>query len=184
MRFRLVLPVLLIVIATFAQQPPAGGQPSGAAKPPLSPRGQAEFTFADGKKIVVDYGRPYIRNRKIMGGLVPYGQVWRTGANAATSFVTDTDLVFGGARVPAGKYTLYSLPGEQTWSIIINKQTGQWGTVYNESQDLVRVNAKPTPLQAPVDQFTISFEKRGATAGLMKFEWENTSVPVEFSEAK
>lgn len=155
----------------------------GGSKQPLSPRGQATFTFEDGKKITVDYGRPYIRNRKIMGGLVPYDKIWRTGANAATSFETDADLNIGGTNVPAGKYTLYTLPSENDWKLIINKQTGQWGTEYNQGQDLARIDMKTQKLEAPVDQFTISFDKRGPNAGVMKLEWENTSASVEFSEA-
>jgi len=178
----LLVMTLLILLVTFL----AAAQTEAPAqhKQPLSPRGQAEFTFADGKKIVVDYGRPYIRGRKIMGGLVPYGQVWRTGANEATSFITDADLDFAGTKVPAGKYTMYAIPGESSWTIIINKQTGQWGTKYDQSQDLVRFKAKPVQLPQPLDQFTISFDKRGPTSGVMKLEWENTSVPVEFSEAR
>ena len=83
-----------------------------------------------------------MRGRKIFGGLVPYDQVWRTGANAATSLKTDVDLTIGGANVPAGSYTLYTLPGMNSWKLIINKQTGQWGTEYSEGQDLARVDMK------------------------------------------
>jgi hypothetical protein len=153
-------------------------------KPPASPRGQASVSFADGKTVTVDYGRPYAKGRKIMGGLVPYGQVWRTGANEATSFVTDTPINISGTNVPAGKYTMYTLPGENEWKLIINKQTGQWGTEYNEPQDLARIIAKPTKLPQPVEQFTISFDKKGGNAAIMKLEWENTSVPLEITEAK
>src|ERR1700749_2167960 len=97
-------------------------------KPPASPPGQATLTFADGKTVTIDYSRPSMRNRKIFGGLVPYDQVWRTGANAATSLKTDVDLTIGGTAVPKGSYTVYSLPGMNSWQLIINKQTGQWGT--------------------------------------------------------
>ena len=167
--------ILLVVAATFA---------AAQNRQPASPRGQAQFTFGDGKQITADYGRPYMRGRKIMGGLLPYGQIWRTGANAATGFVTTADLNLAGARVPAGKYTLYTIPGEESWTVIINKQTGQWGLTYNQAQDLARVQIKPVRLAQPVEQFTISFQQRGPTAGVMKLEWENTSVPIEFSEAK
>src|SRR6266496_1319473 len=108
MRIATIVVAICLTATLTTAQTQAPAQP----KPPLSPRGQAEFTFADGKKIVVDYGRPYMRGRKIMGGLVPYGQVWRTGANAATSFITEADLDVGGKKVPAGKYTLYTIPGE------------------------------------------------------------------------
>src|SRR5271165_2225045 len=99
-------------------------------KQPLSPPAQATLTFADGKTVTVDYSRPSMRNRKIFGGLVPYDQVWRTGANAATSLKTDVDLNIGGTKVPAGSYTVYTIPGMSSWQLIINKQTGQWGTKY------------------------------------------------------
>lgn len=188
MRRFLFLTLLIALAAALAAAQANSPMPSpprqGAAHPIASPRGQASFAFADGKKITVDYGRPYIRGRKIMGGLVPYGKVWRTGANAATSFVTEADIVLAGARIPAGNYTLYSIPGEPSWTIIINQQTGQWGTKYDESQDLVRVQAKPTHLEQPVDQFTISFQGQGPSAGVMMLEWENTSVAVPFSQAK
>ena len=161
-----VLGVLLLPFAVLVAQDnartPAMGTPEAGQRQPLSPRGQTEFAFVDGKKIVVDYGRPYMRGRKIMGGLVPYGQWWRTGANAATSFETQTNLQIGDARVPAGKYTLYTIPGEPSWTIIFNKQTGQWGTQYDQSQDLARISVKAARLQQPVDQFTISFQPRGA----------------------
>lgn len=180
-----LLIALAAALAVAQENPPTPSPaPPAGARPVMSPPGQASFALADGKKITVDYSRPYIRNRKIMGDLVPYGKVWRTGANAATSFTADADLVLAGARIPAGKYTLYTIPGEQSWIVIINKQTGQWGTKYEASQDLVRVQAKPARLAQPVDQFTISFEGQGANAGVMKLEWENTSVAVPFNEAK
>lgn len=153
-------------------------------KPPASPPGTATHTFADGKKITVQYSRPFAKGRKIMGGLVPFGQVWRTGANSATSFVTDTDLVVGGTNVPAGKYTIYTLPGEMAWKLIINKETGQWGTKYDQGQDLARIDMVATKLNSPVEQFTISFEKSGGDTAKLKLEWENTSATVDMKEKK
>jgi hypothetical protein len=180
---------LMLVIASLAiaqsNNGTAATTQSGQAgtKQLLSPRGQSECAFANGKTIKVDYGRPYIRNRKIMGGLVPYGKVWRTGANEATSFETQSPLTVNGTTVPAGKYTLYTLPSEGAWKLIINKQTGQWGTVYNQAQDLARIDMKMQHLDAPVDQFTISFENPSPTSCLMKLEWENTSASVDLQEA-
>jgi hypothetical protein len=169
----MLLALSMLAGSVLAQQP----QPKYT-----SPRGQAEFTLKDGKKVLVDYSRPSMHERKIMGGLVPYGKVWRTGANAATTFETQADLEIAGKQVPAGKYTLYTIPNEDSWTVIINKQTGQWGTVYKEDQDLARVNVKPVKLDQAVDQFTIAFQPDGDSAGVMKLEWENTSVPVEFKE--
>jgi hypothetical protein len=177
---------VIVAAQTGGNTPPApqaGEHQMAGAKQPASPRGQATFTFDDGKKITVDYGRPYMRNRKIMGGLVPYDKVWRTGANEATSFVTEAPLNLGGTTVPAGKYTMYTIPSENGWKLIVNKQTGQWGTEYNQAQDLARIDMKTEKLDKPVDQFTISFDKRGPNAGVMKLEWENTSATVDFSEA-
>jgi hypothetical protein len=170
--------VLLVgaVIAVAQQQP--------ATKPLPSPRRWAEFTFGDGKKVAVDYGAPSVRGRKIMGELVPYGKVWRTGANEATSFSTEADLVMGGTNIPAGKYTLYTLPSQDGWKLIINKQTGQWGTVYNASQDLARVDLKKETLAKPVEQFNISFQKLAPDQGVMKLQWETTGLSIEFSEKK
>jgi hypothetical protein len=173
------------VVPFFALLLSAGMLFAQAEKKPLpSPRGQTSVSFADGKKVTVDYGRPYMRGRKIMGELVPYGKVWRTGANEATSFVTEAPITISGTAVPAGSYTMYTLPGENEWRIIINKQTGQWGTVYNESQDFARIIAKPAKLPSTVDQFTMTLDRRGSNAAVMKIEWENTSVDVDIAEAK
>src|SRR5947207_10019570 len=102
----------------------AGAQQDKSKRP--SPPGTAEVTLK-GKKITIDYSRPFMKGRKIMGELVPYGKVWRTGANEATTLTTEADVNIGGANVPAGTYTLYTLPSEGTWKLIINKQTGQSG---------------------------------------------------------
>jgi hypothetical protein len=145
-----------------------------------SPPGTAEVTL-NGKKVTIDYSRPSMKGRKIMGELVPYGQVWRTGANEATTLNTETDLNIGGTHVPAGKYTLYTLPSENTWKLIINKQTGQWGTEYHPEQDLARVDMQKSQTQQPVEQFTISFDKKSENSADLVMEWENTrlTVPVK-----
>jgi Protein of unknown function (DUF2911) len=143
------------------------------------PQGSPHETVSgavDGAKVSIEYGRPYTRGRKIVGGLVPYGRVWRTGADQSTTLTTDGPLVIGGAAVPAGKVSLYTLPSPQGWKLIINKQTGQWGTEYNEAQDLARVDLTARTLTAPVDQFTIKIE-----GGQLKLAWELTelSVPIK-----
>jgi hypothetical protein len=146
-----------------------------------SPPANAQFTFSDGKKITINYSRPSAKGRKIYGGLVPYGEVWRTGANEATTFVTEKDINVGGTKVPAGAYTLYSLPSESDWKLIISKQTGQWGTEYDQGQDRARINMKGEALSAPVEQFTISFEPARGNATVLRLDWENTraSVPIK-----
>lgn len=122
-----------------------------------------------------------MKGRKIMGGLVPYGKVWRTGANEATTLTTEADLNIGGTDVPAGKYTLYTLPSEESWKLIINKQTGQWGTVYDQGKDLARVDLKKSSLNQPVEQLTISFKKTNDSTADLVIQWETTelSVPVK-----
>ena len=132
-----------------------------------------------GKKITIDYGRPYLKGRKVGQELAPYGKVWRTGADEATALNTELDLNIGGVKVPAGKYTLYTLPAEGTWKLIINKQTGQWGTKYDESQDLARVDMKKSALPQPMEQFTISFDKKNENTANLNLDWENTRVSVE-----
>jgi hypothetical protein len=155
-----------------------------AKKPPLSPPGTAEFSFDDGKKVTIQYSRPSMRGRKIMGGLVPYGEVWRTGANAATSLVTTADLDIGGTNVPAGSYTVYTLPSAEGWKLIINKQTGQWGTDYDQSKDLARIDMAKTELKQPLEQFTIHFEPAKGSATKMLLDWETTSASVDIKQAK
>jgi hypothetical protein len=161
---------------------PAADAPQAAGQnaPPLSPRDTAEATVGS-DRVYVDYGRPAMRGRPIMGALVPYGQVWRTGANAATTLVTPRDLRIGGTMVPAGTYTLYTLPGESAWQLIVNKQTGQWGTEYDQAQDLARIPMQVARTPAPVEQFTIALEPGGGNVVNLALMWENTraSVPME-----
>lgn len=150
---------------------------AGARQGRPSPAGTADVTLK-GQTISIHYSRPSMRGRKIMGGLVPFGEVWRTGANEATELSTPLDLTIGGANVPAGKYTLYTLVGERDWKLIVNKQTGQWGTEYHPEQDLVRVDMHTGKTPAPVEQFTISWSKTGADAANLVLEWENTRASV------
>jgi hypothetical protein len=152
------------------------------AQQPASPRKSAEIML-NGKKISVDYSAPSMKGRKIMGQLVPFGQVWRTGANKATHFTTDADLMIGAVAVPKGTYTLYTLPGETGWKLIINKQTGQWGTQYDEKQDLARIDMKVETSKAPIELFSISLAQSGK-GGTLKLEWENTIASVAFTEKK
>ena len=132
----------------------------------------------NGKKVTIHYNSPYMRGRKIMGGLVPYGHVWRTGANPATSFTTETDLKLGNDTVPAGSYTLYTQPSESTWTLIINKQTGQWGTVYDGSKDLVHVPMKKATLAYPQEKMSISFANTQGSTTELHIRWETTDVSV------
>lgn len=144
----------------------------------LSPR---DSVVADvgGAHLAVDYGRPFKRGRVVFGNVVPWGEVWRTGANAATGFTTSRAVQIGGTTVPAGKYTLWSLPTQQGWSLIVNKQTGQWGTEYDAAQDLARIDMQTRRLAAPVEAFTIKLD-REAQGGVLRLQWDDTEafVPV------
>jgi hypothetical protein len=164
--------VMLIAVMGMAQQ-----TPEDKSKRP-SPPATADVTLKN-KKITIDYSRPSLKGRKVGQELAPYGKVWRTGANEATALNTEIDLNIGGVKVPAGKYTLYTLPSEGTWKLIINKQTGQWGTKYDESQDLARVDMKKTALPQSVEQLTISFDKKNENTADLNLDWENTRVSVE-----
>jgi len=152
-------------------------------QPLLSPRDSVEISFS-GKRISVNYGRPSMRGRKIMGGLVPFDKWWRTGANEATAFVTQADLAFGAKKIPRGSYTMYTMPSAGEWKLILNKQTGQWGTVYNPELDLVRIPLKKKMLKSPVEKFTITLEKNGTNSGTLRLEWENTDLSVTFHVVK
>jgi hypothetical protein len=122
-----------------------------------------------------------MRGRKIVGGLVPYDQVWRTGANEATHFTTEADLVIGGVAVPKGTYTLFTLPSQSGWKLIVNKRTGQWGIPYTyEKEELARIDMKVEALPSAVEQFTISLDKDGAD-GVLKLEWEKTRASVKLT---
>ena len=149
-------------------------------KPLPSPPAQTEVTLG-GKAITVHYNSPRMRGRKIMGELVPYGKVWRTGANPATSFVTDGDLMIGDLHVPAGKYTLYTLPAAPgtPWQLIINKQTGQWGTEYNQGQDLGRTPMQHSTLPSPQENMSISFEHTTKNSTELHVRWETTDEWVK-----
>jgi hypothetical protein len=148
----------------------------------LSPRDTAHLQAA-GQHVYIDYGRPSARGRKIMGELVPFGRVWRTGANAATTLVTDVDLQIGEARVPRGTYTLYTIPSQGGWTLIVNRQTGQWGTQYEATRDLVRIPMHVSTLPQAVEQFTIELEPGRNGQSTLAMEWERTRAYVPFRVA-
>jgi hypothetical protein len=149
-----------------------------------SPAAQAQCQFSDGKTITVDYSSPRVKGRKIFGDLVPYGQVWRTGANEATTFVTTANTKAGSLMIPAGNYTLFTVPNQDKWTLIINKKTGEWGIPYKyESDELGRVDMKASQTSSAVENFTISFDQMGSSCN-MNISWENTKASVSFAEAK
>jgi hypothetical protein len=146
---------------------------------PMSPRDTVQATIA-GARLMVDYGRPHVRGRKIFGGIVPFGEVWRTGANAATQFSTDRSLVFGHDTLAAGTYTLWTFPTASSVSLVFNRQTGQWGTEHDPSQDVLKVPMERLTTPSPVEVFTIRIEQAGGNEGLLVFEWEGIRWEARF----
>ena len=149
-----------------------------------SPPAQAQCKLSSGKTITVDYSSPRAKGRQVFGGIVPYGEVWRTGANEATTFVTNANLSAEGTSIPAGNYTLYSVPAQDKWTLIISKVTGQWGIPYKDeykSQELARIPMQVSKTAGPVENFTINFDQSGGGCTL-QVSWENTQASVKFSE--
>jgi Protein of unknown function (DUF2911) len=184
MRKFALIAVSLFAIATLASaQMNMSDDKSKRPSPPAS----AACKFSDGKTIKIDYSSPRAKGRKIFGeasekALVPYGQIWRTGANDATTFVTDTNLNVGGKAVPAGSYTIFTVPKADAWSLAISKKTGEWGTDYpGEKEDLVRVPMTVSKTSAPVENFTIAFDQDGSKCTL-RMEWENTRASVDITK--
>jgi len=178
---RIALLTFLAFVLTaccFAQM--GGGDKSKRPSPPAS----ASCDLGSGKAVKTDYSSPRMKGRKIYGGLVPYGEVWRTGANEATTFVTSGDIMVGmagGRSVPAGSYTIFTIPNAGKWILIINKKTGEWGTPYKyESDELARVDMKVSKLPAPVENFTIAYDKTN-TGCRLRMDWETTRATVEIT---
>jgi len=148
------------------------GQQDKSKRP--SPPAQATLDLGGGKSITVDYSSPRLKGRQVGGEVAPFGQVWRTGANEATTFVNTADVVVGGTTVPAGNYTLFTIPNNDKWILILSKKTGEWGTDYpGPSSDLARVDMKASTLPSPVENFTISF-----AGGSMNLDWGTTRASV------
>lgn len=167
-------------------------RPLGQLSPPDSVR-----ATVGGAAIAIDYSRPSMRNRQIFGSMIPWGQVWRTGANAATRFTTSADLMVGGQAIPAGTYTLWTIPTAAGWKLIFNKQTkapcatpaacndphraNLWGTDYSADSDFVRIDMQAAALDAPVEKFVITVEPQ-AEGGVMAFAWEKTRAWVSLAK--
>lgn len=164
------------------QQQAKPAQPAQAQAPMqrVSPHEEVSATIG-GERVTIQYGRPSMKGRKIFGGLVPYDKVWRTGADEATKLTTTADLTIGGLAVPAGSYSLYTLPTEQGWKLIVNKVADQWGTRYDQAQDLGRVDLQVAKSAKPVEQLTIELVPQGSKGGLMRISWENTVASVPFT---
>ncbi|PYV58912.1 MAG: hypothetical protein DMG91_02485 [Acidobacteria bacterium] len=181
MQKKLWMVLTLLVLTLMISVSPLAAQDK--AKRP-SPPAQAQCKFSDGKTVTVDYSSPRVKGRKIFGGLVPYNEVWRAGANEATTFVTNTNLNVGGKDVPAGSYTIFAVPSPDKWTLVVSKKTGEWGVPYpGEGDDFTRTDMTASKTSAPVENFTIAFDQSGSKC-TMRMEWENTRASVEVSEKK
>jgi hypothetical protein len=149
-----------------------------AKKPAPSPRDSVSGTV-HGANIKISYGSPSVRERKIFGGLVPYGQIWRTGANPMTTFETSKDIKVKGKTLPAGKYSLFTVPGETEWKVIFNSVTGQWGIKRDGSanddpaKDVLTVTVKAKKAKKFNEKLIFKINRKG-----FALLWENTKVPV------
>ncbi|MDA9555758.1 DUF2911 domain-containing protein [Pelobium sp.] len=130
-------------------------------------------------KVMISYSRPNVKGRKIFGSLEPFGQVWRTGANSATTINFTDEVMMAGNKVPAGKYALFTIPGKDEWTIILNKTAEQWGAYdYKKEDDLLRFTVKPSVLKTPVETFIIQFLNVKPGSMTMNLSWENTSINI------
>jgi DUF2911 family protein len=146
-----------------------------------SPHDATNASIGDAE-LSISYGRPYMRGRTIMGGLVPYGRVWCPGADEATTLTTTRQLQIGAMLLAAGRYTLWMLPSAGDWQMIVNKQTGQWHTQHDERQDLGRVTLEKRKLAQPVEQLTFQIEKGpSGRGGAITMRWETTEVSAPFT---
>jgi hypothetical protein len=169
-------PLTLAANAQMAPMTDHGTSENG--KPLASPPAQAEVQLG-GQTITIKYNSPRMRGRKIMGDLVPYGKEWRTGANPATTLVTPVDLMIGDLKVPAGTYTLFTLPeSADKWQFIVSKKTGEWGIPYPEGNDLGRTPMMKKSLSAPEENMSISFEHTMGKKTQLHIKWETTDVYV------
>jgi hypothetical protein len=211
-----ILSVFVLTAASVsqAQQPPAGAQPVAAPtqQPPRIPRAAAStrasvqvlvdsrfdpqeggwfgaLQLAGPARIAIDYGQPHLRGRNVIGmpGVVPWDSVWRTGANMSTQLSTAVDITLGNAFVPRGVYTLFTLPTRNGWKLIVSKDVLQWGTLYDPSKDLARIDLRQRTLAEPVESLTFWLIPAIVTPtsttfahGVLKFAWGNTELSTDW----
>jgi Protein of unknown function (DUF2911) len=167
---------ILVGLATALMTAAAFAQSSRYTSPPA----KTAVTVA-GHEISVDYFAPSMHGRKVMGGLVPYGEVWCTGANIATGFNTSADLQIGDLKLPKGTYSIWTLPTEKEWTLIINKQSGQFHLDYEPDRDFGRTKMNVRTLPSPVETLRIEVTSEGGNKGRLALRWENTEASVPFT---
>jgi hypothetical protein len=190
----LALAFALVAAATLVSSTSAMAQAAKKKRQRISPHETITATI-DGAEVKLVYGRPYTKDpksgemRKIWGGLVPYGKVWRTGADEATLLTIAAPIEIGGTSLAAGTYSLFTVPAEDgSAKLVINKKTGQWGIPYNEASEkvneLARIDLTKAAVEKKVDQFTMAIEPQSSGGGELKMMWENTQYSVPFTVKK
>lgn len=161
---------------------PATAQERGNEKPRTSPNAAVSQTIGT-TEVRITYGRPQVNDRTIYGELVPYNEVWRAGANEATTFSVSSDVTIEGEPLSAGTYSLYTIPGQDTWTIIFNNVANQWGTNYDQSEDALRVEVTPESASSR-EMLTFLFEEVTNTSGTCVLHWADVRVPFKIQVAE
>jgi hypothetical protein len=175
LRFLLVAAGGLLFAGNLPAQPAAPAVEFPAASPACTIKQRVGLT-----DIEVNYSRPSIKGREIFGSLVPYGTVWRTGANAATKLTFSTAVKLNGHEIPAGTYALFTIPGADEWMVIINKNSAQFGAFqYDEKADVVRFTVNPVQISSHIETFTIEFNHVQDESALLELIWDQTVVPIK-----
>ncbi len=177
MRFNKIMMAMTMVLAIFASTA-LQAQDNKAQRPsPL----KTVSRQLDSLSVNVAYNAPSVKGRSIWGALVPYGKVWRTGANEATTFEVNKPVIIEGQKLAAGKYSLFTIPGEKEWTVIFNKEASQWGAYsYKKEMDALRVSVKPGKSKLFVEQLAIDVSEKGEVS----VAWENVQISFEVKEAK
>ena len=166
---RMQMKSLLLLALSFVVAGALYGQ-----DPRPSPTKEKKAIIAGSVNLEIKYGSPSVKKRKIWGDLVPYGEIWRTGANEATTFEVSRDVLVNGKPLPKGKYALFTIPDEKTWTLVFNQDANQWGAYnYDEKKDVLRVNATPKKAKAPSEELEFEITPKGKVF----LNWEYLSVP-------
>jgi hypothetical protein len=174
--------VILVALGAVILGAIIGVRAAQEKRPRPSPAATATCDLGGGKTLTVNYSSPRMNGRKIYGGLVAYGEVWRAGANEATTFVSNADLNVGGKTIPAGNYTLFAIPDKDKWTLIVSKKTGEWGTPYPGAEsDFARIDMTASTLPSTVENFTIAFDKN-PDGCIMRLDWETTRASISVKQ--
>lgn len=169
----------VLSVAVFCVTAPAQTEPAPRSRY-TSPAASTSATVG-GKKVSVEYYAPSMHGRKIMGNLVPFDQVWCTGANYATKLTSDADLQLGGLKLPKGSYSIWTIPRQKEWTLIINKETGQFHLYYKPQFDFGRTAMSVKTLASPVETFKVDVRGNGGNQGTLALLWENTEASIPFT---